>query len=70
MDTDLTDRHWKIAAKIVLHEMRQRLIAAEAIAALNQADNYNYPMSHQEVVDQAEIEMYQNAVNALLAILL
>lgn len=70
MDTYLTDRHWKIAAKVVLHAMRQKVIALEEQAALDREREWDYPMSKQEEINQAELDMYQAAIDALLAILL
>jgi hypothetical protein len=65
MDIKLTELNWRIAAKIVLVELRQKLKTAEAENEFELDENPNYPLSSRQAVNEIEIDMLKTAINTL-----
>jgi hypothetical protein len=70
MDIKLTEQNWRLAARIVLHELRQIYTAAQGEYQYNMLENPHYPLSSKQAVDEIQIDMYKTAINTLEALLL
>jgi len=70
MDIKLTEQNWRIAGKIVLHELRAKQAAIIERIEQNMADDEYYEGSSSEVIDDFELEMVNRGITALSDLLL
>jgi len=70
MDIELTERNWRIAAKIVLHALREKQAEVIRRIELNEITSHDYDNSEFKVVDDFELEMIDRGITALSDILL
>jgi len=69
MDIQLTERNWRIAAKIVLHELVEKRKGITARIESNKKRSNDYDGSELASVDEFELEMIDRAISALADIL-
>jgi hypothetical protein len=70
MDIKLTEQNWRIAGKIVLHELRQKQLLITTRMEESERIFPDYALSSMKVMDEFELEMVNRGITALSDILL